>query len=76
MTHLISFSSDRARLRKYTATATSGNGGKAIVRVEIEVIGHWELSDIVHQLQTIEAEQKAASPRGRSAGRASAGDGQ
>lgn len=74
MPHLISFSSDRARLRKYTATATSGSGGKAIVRVEIEVTGHWELSEIVHQLQTIEAEQKAASPRGRSASRAASGD--
>jgi hypothetical protein len=68
---IIGFDSSRARLKKYSATATSGAGGKAIVRIEIEVTGHWELGDIVHQLQTIEAEQKAEAPRGT--GRAASG---
>ncbi|WP_288989686.1 hypothetical protein [uncultured Sphingopyxis sp.] len=61
--HYIGFDSASARLKKYTATATSGTGGKSLIRIEIEVTGHWELGDVLHQLQRIESEQKAAPPR-------------
>lgn len=61
--HIIGFDSASARLKKYTATANSGTRGKSMIRIEIEVTGHWELGDLLHQLQRIESAQMTAAPR-------------
>lgn len=65
--HIIGFDSASARLKKYTATANSGAGGKSLIRIEIEVTGHWELGDLLHQLQQIEREQKSRQTTARGA---------
>ena len=45
------------RVKTYSA---STKGGKSVVKIELETSDHYELADILRQLDAIDAEQKEA----------------
>ncbi|MDQ1196513.1 hypothetical protein [Agrobacterium sp. SORGH_AS 787] len=47
-----------ANLRSHSAATKSG---KSIIKIELETVDHYELADILRQLDKIDVEQKAAS---------------
>lgn len=65
----IYWSDGHAKLRKYSASTTSGKTGKSVIRCEIEIIDGYELGSILNQLVEIEAKQQAVAQPARSPAR-------